>query len=95
MQVIETKRADLVFKPDLQTDTFYDIEINCESILKLTAGQGWEIKIRSDEFEEKKKVHHPLLFLEQYSSGFILRPLQQGKNLLGLEAIRKKTAPRV
>ena len=45
----------MVFKPDVKTDTFYDIEIDCESILKLTAGEGWSIKVNS-EFAARKLV---------------------------------------
>jgi hypothetical protein len=36
-------------------DTFYDVEINCESILKLSAGSGWPVKINSAEYEKKKR----------------------------------------
>ena len=49
----------MVFKPDVKTDTFYDIEIDCESILKLTAGEGWSIKVNS-EFEARKLVSSSL-----------------------------------
>lgn len=46
----------MVFKPDASTDIFYDITIDCESILKLTAGEGWSISVKSSEFETKKAV---------------------------------------
>jgi hypothetical protein len=51
---LETKKADYVFKPDKQFDTFYDIEINCESILLLTAGEGWRLKFNTDLYDKKK-----------------------------------------
>jgi hypothetical protein len=43
-----------VLRPDIRVDTFYDVVINCESVLKLTAGQGWEIVINTDILEQKK-----------------------------------------
>lgn len=52
----DLKFAEQVFKPDIQFDTFYDIEIQCESILQLTAGQGWSVKIMSEQYERKRQV---------------------------------------
>jgi len=43
-----------VLRPDIRVDTFYDVIINCESVLKLTAGPGWEVKINNDMYDSKR-----------------------------------------
>lgn len=35
-------------------DTFYDVIINCESVLNLTAGEGWKIQLTNSDYHLNK-----------------------------------------
>lgn len=99
IKILEEKKADIVFKPN-KADTFYDIEIDCESILSLTAGDGWTVKMNSEEYFKKNQLNNVIVsfyglqnkgktFLAQQLSGKAL-PSGYSVQTVGLSVLYPK-----